>query len=184
MDAFLSKLLTLIHPPSNPPNAVVDWPAVESAIGIQYPPSFKEFITEYGRCVWFDHFAPFYCATNLPKAIKEYQKTIQQKLVPVKDRIRVDRKRRDDIAVYPEANGLFPFGIDYSSSVYLWHTVDKNPEKWPIVCWFPSGDTVFLNDMTISKMLVLWLTRDPVMTDVWGDRNDLPAERIAIAPNT
>ena len=65
MDAALQRLTKRFPPPSNPRYADVDWTRLESAVGLTYPSSFKEFVATYGGSIWFDNVAPLYCTPKV-----------------------------------------------------------------------------------------------------------------------
>jgi hypothetical protein len=183
MDNDLKKLMKRMPPPADPPMSRVDWKRLEAAIQISYPTSFKEFIGAYGGSVWCDNFSPFCSEAKSDRAINSYLQTVNDKIGTLRSMTMYDADANEiHLPLYPEPGGLFPFMIDYSSSIYCWKTDRKSSNEWPIVCWF-TGNTVILEQMTISKMFLDWLERKPKMRDVWGDVNDLPLDRLCLSTN-
>jgi len=176
VDNDLQRLIAKMPPPARPRFRDVDWGRLEAAVGLTYPVSFKEFIGVYGGCVWCDAFSPFYSQARTTADAKDFLNSVKEKLIALQSNMYDGDSNKIEIPLYPTTGGLFPFMIDYSSSLYCWRTDRKDPDKWPIVCWF-TGTVLVLEKMTISKMLLEWLDRKPRMIDVWGDVNDLPPER-------
>lgn len=179
MDPTLKRLMGKMPPPITPPDADVDWERLESAISLTYPASFKEFIGVYGSSVWCDHLSPFYSTAKTDGDVKKFLKSVKAKLKPLESNIYDEHFNKLDFPLYPAEEGLFPFMIDYSSSLYCWQTEKDDPNKWPIVCWF-TGQILILEKMTITKMILEWLERKPRMVAIWGDVNNLPPERIQL----
>jgi hypothetical protein len=179
MDDYLQRLMQRIPPPTNVPDRDVDWSRLEAAVNLTYPVSFKDFIGVYGRCVWFDHICPLFTTARSDADLKQFRQSVDAKLKPVKANTRDKRFKKIDVSVYPSQGGLFPFMVDYSSSLYCWQTDQSNPNAWSIVCWF-TGQLVVLENTTIPKMILDWLERNPVMVNLWGDYTELPPDRIRI----
>ena len=185
MNTALVELVKRIPPPTDLNEAVVDWTLLESALGFSYPASFKEFISTYGHCTWFDHAKPIYSTAQSGEEVDEFVARMEKKVSPLRGEIFIyDKKKKGreqvDLPLFPDKGGLFPFMNDFSGSFYCWLTKDKNPEKWPVVCCFSSQVNI-IEDLSVPEMFLEWLDRKPRMVDLWGDVDDLPAERIMVS---
>lgn len=178
MDEKIGELVRMMPPPSNPRFVEVQWPALEEAVGLRYPKSFKEYVAVYGGAVWFDNWCPLYAAAKNDEEIRDYLRTVSNYTSRMKGcMVKPGKQRRDvEIALYPDQGGLLPFLIDYSGGVYSWKTANTDPDKWPVVCWVDSY-IIELRGITIAGMFLEFLRRSERMRRVWGDVNDLEEYR-------
>jgi hypothetical protein len=121
----LDELLTVLPPPRRPLHNQGDWAAVEAAIGLRLPPDYKAFVASYGSgtinsCLevvspfgmkedvrnWWVNWAAFY------DCVAEYE--------PL------------PYPIYPQPDGLLPFGTLGDVDILNWRTVGE-PEQWPFV---------------------------------------------------
>ena len=71
MDSSLQQLMGKMPPPTDPRHRMSIWSRLESAVGITYPTSFKEFVEVYGGSVWFDNVCPFFSEATTDDEVKE-----------------------------------------------------------------------------------------------------------------
>lgn len=180
MDPALKRLIKKMPPPEKVPNKDVDWSLLENGLGLKYPDAFKEFVGVYGSSVWCDHFSPFYDLGESEKGVKAFVKAVKGKLKPLSGNMFDEKHKAVVLPLFPDGAGLFPFMIDYSSSLYSWNTENKDPNKWPIVCWL-TGQIVILEEMSISKLLLEWLEAKPALAKILGDASELPSERLKLS---
>lgn len=179
MDSSLRRLTKKMPPPSDPPNRQVDWARLEAGIRLSYPDSFKEFVGVYGSSVWCEHVTPVYSTAKTDAEVRSFLRLVKDKLKPLKSNMYSEKFEAEDVPLYPDTGGLFPFMIDYSSSLYCWRTKQEDPTAWAVNCWF-TGQLVRVGKITISGMILKWLERKPEMMALWGDINDLPADQIKL----
>lgn len=179
MDTALARLTEKISPPPHPRLSNVDWPRLESSVGLVYPDSFKEFVNLYGGCVWFDNVAPLFCEAKSDADIKRLLKSINRNLSFLKSNLYNEDFTPLTLPLYPEKGGLFPFLVDYSSNLFCWRTEQEDSSKWPVMFW-NRGPIIDLGVTTIAEMIADWLDRKPVMTKVWGDVNAYDPELIRL----
>lgn len=178
MDQYLTRLMSIMEPPSKPRDCNVDWERLEGAVGMRYPAHFKEFVGVYGGSVWCDHVCPLYSTANSAAEVKRFIRTVKDNLTPLHDNMYTIKPfKRIEVPLFPDKGGLFPFMVDYSSSLYCWKAVSDNPDDWPTFCWMRGPIEVF-ERTTIAQMLVNWLMRRPPMRTLWGDLDDLPPGRV------
>jgi hypothetical protein len=181
VDPVLRRLIERMPPPANPTGRKVEWKQFEDGLDLKYPASFKDFIGVYGATIWFDDFTPFYPEVTTTKDVKSFLRSVHAKLKLVADAPVYDEEFQslELPPLYPDKGGLFPFMADYSSYEYYWKTGNKDPEKWPIVCW-KCGVLVVLEKTSIAKMFLDFLERKPRMVKLWGDIKEFPPERIQL----
>jgi hypothetical protein len=183
MDSALKSLVKKIPPPPDPRFRDVDWASLESAVGLSYPPSFKEFIGVYGGSVWFDNICPFYTEAKTDKEVKDFLRSVRENLKTLEGNLYDEHFTKVEMPLYPEEGGLFPFMVDYSSNLFCWETERKDPDKWPVVCWL-RGPVVVLENTTIARMILDFLERKPHTIKIWGDINLYEPERKGLTETT
>lgn len=134
MDSALVRLRDALPPPKELAEPEVNWPEVESKLGLRFPTSFKEYIGIYGGCSnWFDLYNVFY--PDPRTKIDEYIQHVTQLLKTLAKARITD----DDCTLYPEPGGLFPFITSSDGDYYFWETKGENPDLWPIMVWQMPG---------------------------------------------
>ena len=182
MELALKRLLKRMPPPSPPPRVPEDWSVLESALGLEYPTTYKAFVDMYGCSCWFTNICPYYEPSGQIAHLAEFKKSMAEMMARLDVAMYSFVPKRTEVRfpIYPNLGGLFPFMIDYSGSIYCWQTDRKNPEAWPVLCCFGGSTVVVLEKMTIAKMFLDWLKQTPQMVDLWGDINELPKEQIKV----
>ena len=166
-------------PPAEPRLSNVDWDRLEALVGIAYPVSFRDFVHTYGASVWFDNVSPLYCEAQSDKEAREFLKSVERNLSPLKGNMYDERFNVLQLPLYPDEGGLFPFMVDYSSNLFCWQTAPASPETWPVVFW-NRGPITIMENMTIAKMILHWLQQKPQMVEVWGNIDEYEPERIRL----
>jgi len=154
--ASLQKLWEIMPPPERPyaigtPGA---WSAVEAQLGFVLPRDYKEFIDTYGSGRIADFLvvmSPFDPAPG-SNLLQDYSSTLEL--------FRTARAR--DIAecpypLYPELDGLFPWGKDDQAQTLFWWQVGP-PDSWSIVVTSAEASYFWRFEQTLTEMLVSWLT--------------------------
>jgi len=168
-DPALLELQKLIPPLQPVEGGEVNWQQLEESTGLQFPASFKDFISVYGSSIWFDTYSLFFTRAQSSEEIEEYQTTLQEKLDDIRFDM-YDEETRDDLeyGIDPSGPGLLPFMIDYNGCTYLWLTSEADPEQWPVLYW-QMGATRNLGPLSLAQMFVDWLSRKEPMLSAWGD---------------
>ena len=124
------KQLCIIMPPPTSPENIGDnnlWDSVEKRIGIVLPDDYKEFISIYGTGYIGDFirvFNPFceYPSLNLEKQINDQLGALRQ----IKDDF---GESESPYPLFPESNGLLPWGITDNGDVLYWLTRGSS-DQW------------------------------------------------------
>ena len=179
MSDDLNELMQRFPPPDKPRYTPINWENLEAALGLCYPPSFKEFIDVYGGCVWFDNLSPLYSQAQTAEEAKGFLQTVERKCNQDSGNTYDKSFKRISPVFSPEKGGLLPFLIDYGGNMYYWQTDIGEPDQWPIIKshggWMTPHPA-----MSIPTMILKWLERDPQMIEMWGDVEQVPAERLRI----
>src|SRR5579863_5757225 len=124
-------LRRIMPPPANPSlgGTLPAWPAIEKQLG-PLPGEYKEFIETYGLGK-IDDFVILYS----PNAADRYLNLLTRGPIDL-DALRELKTKHGDREVpyplYPDPNGLLPFGIDENGDGLYWLT-EGDPDRWPIV---------------------------------------------------
>jgi hypothetical protein len=167
MTADLRMLTHLMPVPDYVRDQHVDWDALEAAVGLSYPASFKEFVATYGALRWFDRWCPVYCTGKSKREIGRYLDFCGAIL----KRFQAAPLDEDGnpIAVpptvYPDMGGLFPFMASCDGDEYCWVT-RGDPDAWPVVS-HSSGQLRKLGKTTITRMFLDWMQGKKKMERVW-----------------
>jgi hypothetical protein len=140
----LSALKRAIPPPLNTPSEV-DWPHVESTIGVALPSDYKQLIASYG-CGSFDDFLWVHHPTSTNPNLNLVQQ-VEERLWP----LRVLRGERtlagpggmhargveEEVSLpyplFPEPGGVLPWGATDNADVCYWLTTPDGPDAWPVL---------------------------------------------------
>src|SRR5689334_18889009 len=72
MTSDMRQLTQLMPVPDYVRDQKVNWDALENAVGLIYPASFKEFVATYGVLRWFDRWCPVFCTAKSKREIAGY----------------------------------------------------------------------------------------------------------------
>ncbi len=186
----LERLTTILPPPARPLNTGTpdEWAAAERALGFALPTDYKQFTDVYGTGVVADFivvlnpFVPL-STDNLVRGADTWLEFL-----------RLARKRNRKAVpypLYPEPEGLFPWGTTDKEQTLLWHRVGQ-PDHWAtVVC-----DRVqhWRYEQTMTDLLASWLSWERIYDPfpVWyldpsqfpDDEGNAPPLRIPTQPRT
>ncbi len=152
----IQRLREIMPPPEHPyaagtPDA---WLPVETQLGFTLPHDYKEFINAYGSgriAHLVSVNSPFdpRQGTNLMQAAESELGSFRQ-------------ARARDVAecpypLYPDPEGLFPWGTDAQEHALFWWQVGP-PDSWPVVVTASRASYFWRFEQTLTEMLVSWLT--------------------------
>jgi len=152
----LDDLQRIMPPPAHRYNAGTpdQWPSVETQLGFPLPQDYKDFINHYGMGQIADFMIIFspWCPNSVLNLIASGDEFLTA--------FRLARERNlCPYPLFPEPDGLFPWGIDDQGHRLFWHQVG-HPDKWPIVVGLPDGPFFWPYQQTLTEMLVAWLSYD------------------------
>jgi hypothetical protein len=169
--SYLHILRKLMPPPESPADVPTRdaWQSVERNLGMELPEDYKGFIGIYGTgavdgFLWV--FTPFTGNSNL--------NLLDQA------KLRLDAQRdhcqvagvRCPYALFPDANGLFPWGASDNGDVLYWLCKDS-PPRWITVVCDPRASEWREVKLSTSQFLAVLLTRQLVV-DLFPQ--DFPSE--------
>lgn len=130
----IERLARLAPPPKVKIGAgnTEQWNQLEAAWGLQFPADFKELISKYGAGRFANYFGvvnPFYSAQG-DITFEEFVRLRTRDMVAAKASY---PETAVSLPVYPEKNGLFPWGYTDNGETMCWLTCGNNYE-WPIIC--------------------------------------------------
>jgi hypothetical protein len=124
----LNELERLIGPPTQaaPP---VDWGNVERVTGLVFPADYREYCQKYSALLIDDfisisHPSAKREAVNLIRAADRYLAAMRE--------LREGNESDVPYPIYPELNGIFPWGVTDNGDWLFWQTAD-NPNDWIVV---------------------------------------------------
>ncbi len=156
MSDYFSLLSETIHSPSNAYHTGTDkaWQEFEKKTGIYFPTDYKKLINKYGtgglnNFVWF--LTPFDTDENV-----NFMKRSKQML----DAYKISRKQFPDyfqFHVYPEPNGLLPWGYTDNGDELYWKT-NCFPDSWEIVLYESASPIYYHYKFSLSELLYKTIT--------------------------
>ena len=128
MPDILDRLKRIVPIPANPieDGAVDKWPATESMIGTELPPDYKALINTYGSGL-IGNFAYLWN----PFTRKSYMNLIFQ-LTEFQSLATSDFEAMLPHPIYPEPDGLLPFGNTINGDTLYWVTM-QSPAEWTLL---------------------------------------------------
>lgn len=171
-DPALLELQKLIPPLQPVEEGEVNWQQLEESMGLQFPSSFKDFISVYGSSIWFDTYSLFFTLAHSSEEIEEYQTTLQEKLDDIRfDMFDGETREELEYGISPTGPGLLPFMIDYNGCTYLWLMSGDDPDQWPVLSW-EMGPTYQIGPLSLAEMFLGWLKREEPMLSIWGNSSE------------
>jgi hypothetical protein len=151
----IEKLLRILPPPLLPVDGLLDnFGALEQRLG-RMPADYKEFIKRYGtgsigRFIWILNANAHNSHLNL-----------LQEMEPILGALRHLRRSGEPCPyrLYPESDGLLPYGKTDNGDVLYWLTVGK-PERWPVVVNAAREPSYERFDCDMTGFLIGILTRE------------------------
>ena len=164
--ARLNELVKLMPPPDNVPCKDIDWPAVENAVGLDYPASFKAFIEVYGALQWFDWLQPLVpFESTSPEQFREYLSGVFQ------ESFGGDTVNTNGELVFTPKFGTpgcwLPFMTGSDGDTYAWLTNEQPAETWSVI-YVLNRRVTLLPPTSIGQMIVGWLNGESLMQQIWG----------------
>src|SRR5688572_2802386 len=108
--ATLDDLIRLAPPPTAPVDAIGDWAAVETALGLVLPRDYKDMISRYGTG-WFHDITPLTPFDSRPEGWADLV-TAAGRLLDDYESFREEFPEVFPHPLYPEAGGLLPWAVD------------------------------------------------------------------------
>lgn len=150
------QILNKIAPPPKVPNeAQGDWEQIEKTLGLTLPNDYKTLISEYGT----GRFSDFLYTFN-PFSQNEWLNLISssQEILESERTLRNDFPEEYSFSLFPEHNGLFPWGATDNGNYLYWYTKGE-PHDWAVVVWESRGPLHELYEMSVTEFLGKWLSR-------------------------
>lgn len=146
---MIDNLKLLMPPPAEPlfAGSKKEWSAFQKKIGLKLPSDYFSVVNTYGS----GHFlaGEFRVANpfdpddedfaDLELATLSENKELSPKAIPY--------------PLYPNAGGLYPFGIDGNGNTFVWVTAG-DPDEWAIACFNPSQDYCEVVHLSLITFLV------------------------------
>lgn len=180
INSDLQKLIAVLPPPEKPFAASGDWIDVQTQLGIELPSEYKQFIATYGSgkiCNFFVLFSPF--VKNEAWNLTSY---ISLRVAGYSDYISTNVLDKIPFPLYPQKEGLIPFGTTENGHIFNWHS-KGDPDHWPIIIWdMDYLDFIETNYASIIKYIHDLLTQRIGLTprEVPFDWLNPPHEFVAI----
>lgn len=151
-----SDISKLITPPADPNDAPQphEWSKIEALLGISLPEDYKEFTSLYGT-------------GRIDNFLWVFNPSSQNENINLATQVRVQLGALSDLQtfgevlpykLYPEPDGIFPFGITENGDVLYWKTTGQ-PEAWSVLvneARSPEWETF---SMTMTEFLLEVLNR-------------------------
>jgi hypothetical protein len=152
----VSDVARLITPPNNPNEAPQqrDWSKIEAQLATSLPEDYKEFVDLYGtgkidNFLWI--FNPFSQNENINLATQvRVQLTALSELQTYGEVL--------PYKLFPDPNGIFPFGITENGDVLYWNAVGQ-PEVWTVLVNEARSPDWEAFGMTMTEFLFKVLSR-------------------------
>jgi hypothetical protein len=136
---------------------VFDWPAVESELGVRLPADYKALAESFPRG-WFRDFVRVMLpvGTDRDVSLIEYARGELDAL----RELREAGEASFPYPLFPEPNGVLPWGFIMSPGIACWLTGPGDPDAWPVVLATEEGDYWDRFDGSASEFLVSVVTAD------------------------
>ena len=163
--ARLKELRKLMPPPDEVPGRDIKWDAVETAVGVEYPKSYKDFIDVYGALQWFDWLQPLVPFEDMSATqFAEFLEGV------FKDNFGEDVvDTNGELVLAPKfgiSGGWLPFMTGSDGDAYAWIT-DGPSEEWNVIRAL-NRRVMVVPPISITEMFVRWLKNEPPMQELWG----------------
>lgn len=157
----LDNLTQLCPPPATPP--AVDWPAVETTLGLRLPDDYKHLASTYGPGAFCDFLRIYH-----PHAPTPWANLTGPMPAALRDQFTQDRDQ-DRFPVPHDPQALFAIGVTDNGNHLFWITTPHNaPDAWRITVNQPRGHDWYTFDGTLTDFLTAVLSRQvqvPVFPD-------------------
>ncbi len=155
----LASLLVVLTPPVTPYESGRDkeWPEIEMALGTKLPGDYKEYINEFGTGRINDFLSPYN-----PFSENRFLNLLRQE----PNQLDTLRRIRDEwgheecpYPLYPELQGLLPWGVTGNGNVLFWSTSGP-ADEWTIVVSGGRNPGYEEFDEPMTNFLAKLLSRD------------------------
>ncbi|MFF0416298.1 SMI1/KNR4 family protein [Kitasatospora sp. NPDC004745] len=147
----------------------IEWDAIEGALGIGLPGSYKEYVEVFGRgefCDFIDVYAPDF---------SDHPQGIVEKALRLADQAAGNpwiAAFFEPYGVYPGQGGLLQWGASEVGDSFFWRTCVDNPSEWEIIVKEEGEDSWLTYEMSVPEFLYRMM-KDPEMGPMYiGDRLD------------
>jgi hypothetical protein len=151
----LEALVRLIPPPLAPKDTgSADWKRTEEELQLQLPADYQGLIARYGSGSFGDFLYPLNPFTS-----NKHGHLLQRAKIILAAERSSDMWRHQGVPfrLYPDADGLFPWGVTDNGNPLYWYT--HGPAGgWPIVVLGSRGCRFEVYQRTVSAFLYLWLS--------------------------
>jgi hypothetical protein len=155
---LIDELKKIVTPPNTPTNngSLEQFAEIEIELGLQFPSDYKELIVTYGDGCWQGFWYllnPFTKNTNLNLIAQASREGASGYDILSAERAEKEMEVSYPHAIWPDENGLFPWGITDNGGRFFWVT-GGNPAQWPII-YYPSRDPDFQKyEMRIFELVL------------------------------
>jgi hypothetical protein len=175
----IKTLTDLMSPPTKPsdPPTPEGWDEVEAALGFKLPGDYKQFVSTFGTgavdgFLWVLN--PFSRNPHL-NLIEDARSTLS-----AEREFAEEAGPRIPYPLYPDANGLFPWGGTDNGDVLYWLRTG-DPTAWSVVVRESRGPDWCEYKMSTTEFLACVLTRD-IICDIFPDDFPSDAPRFVVPP--
>lgn len=176
----IEEIISIVDPPAAPIETgdSEDWKMIQELLGISLPDDLFQIGRRYGTGRFSDSsidiivFNPF---------ASTYSDTIKAECEILRDF--KDMRDEDEVpyVVYPDPNGLFPWGTDSNGNVMFLLTGGAIPNEWPIVLQTRDGEFQQL-EFSITRFLAKSFKRE-IKCILWQQEGFFPdPDGIAFIP--
>lgn len=116
---------------------VFDWPALEGELGVRLPSDYKVLAESFPRG-WFRNFVSVLPPTGTDREMSliEYARGELDAL----RELRESGEASFPYPLFPEPNGVLPWGYIVTAGIACWLTGQGKPDEWPVVLATEDGD--------------------------------------------
>lgn len=146
----IESLKQLIPHPAEPtfPGSQKEWIAFEKKTGLRFPEEYYTLLNIYGSGRFLG--GEFKVANPFDPDDENFAEHELRRLRETK----VDHPDEVPYPLFPEAGGLYPFGIDGNGNTFLWIT-NSSSDKWTIVCFNSEDYSETINCSLIEFLILL-----------------------------
>ncbi|MFB7469754.1 hypothetical protein [Kitasatospora sp. NPDC056184] len=131
------------------PRGNVDWPVVESLLGVVLPGSCKEYAEAFGWGEFNGAIEVFAAVGDLSHGSIVGESRKRSELAELDEEF---KSMYAPYSVFPNPGGLLIWGVTGRGDTLFWETRGEDPERWPIVAFAEDGRS-FACGMEVSEFL-------------------------------
>lgn len=160
----LYDLVSVVAAPEHPVHSgeLKKWKAIEQDVGIRFPDEYRAIAEKYGSGEFLS--GTLEIANPFDPAYGTWLQYELKKLRHAQE----DSPEEVPYAVFPDPDGLFPFGRDDNGNRFYWR-MSGEPNSWPVICRSSEYHWATVNH-TLTQFLSLLITNKLKInrTDFWG----------------